>query len=234
VTVLGIVPARAGSKGIPGKNLRELAGRPVLQYAADSARAADVFDRLILSTDSEPLAKLGREIGLEVPFIRPKELAADDTPMLPVLKHTVHYVEDQGWHPDIVVLLQPSSPLRKPEHIIRAVKMLKSGNCDSVVSVMEIPSMFAPQKALRVEAGILSFWSPEGDSITRRQQVEPTYAREGTVYAVWRDVLMEKDSIYGERCLPLVLSAEESLNLDTLDDWDHAEEKLLASRKSQI
>ncbi len=224
--VLGIVPARSGSKGIPGKNLRELAGKPLLQYTADPAKAAGIFDRLILTTDSEALAELGKEIGFEVPFIRPKELAGDDTPMLPVLQHAMNYLEKQGWHADIVVLLQPSSPLRKPEHIIRAVEMLKSGDCDSVVSVLEIPSMFAPQKALRIEAGLLNFWSPDGDSITRRQQVETTYAREGTVYAVWRDVLMEKNTIYGDRCLPLVIPAEESLNLDALDDWDRAESKL--------
>lgn len=224
--MLGIVPARAGSKGIPGKNLRELAGKPLLQYTADAANAADIFNRLILTTDSEALAQLGTEIGFEVPFIRPKELAADDTPMLPVLQHAVTFLEDQGWRPDIIVLLQPSSPFRKPSHIVRAVEMLKGGNYDSVVSVLEIPSMFAPQKALRVEAGLLTFWLPAGGSITRRQQLEPTYAREGSVYAVWRDVLMKKDSIYGDKCLPLVLPAEESLNLDTLDDWDRAEKKI--------
>lgn len=224
--VLGIIPARSGSKGIPNKNLRELAGKPLLGYVAEAARAAGVFDRIVLTTDSEEIAELGRRVGLETPFVRPKELAEDDTAMLPVLQHAVRFLEDEGWKPQIVVLLQPSSPLRTPQHIADAVEKLKGGNCDSVVSVIEIPHVFAPQKALRVEDGFIRFWSDEAGSITRRQQLEPTYAREGTVYAVWRDVLMNNNSIYGDRCMPFVLPAEESLNLDTLDDWDRAEKKL--------
>jgi CMP-N,N'-diacetyllegionaminic acid synthase len=224
--VLGIIPARSGSKGIPNKNLRELAGKPLLVYTAEAARTAGVFDRIVLTTDSEEIAELGRSVGLEVPFLRPKELAKDDTPMLPVLQHAVRVLENEGWKPEIVVLLQPSSPLRKPNHIKDAVEILKREDCDSVVSVIEIPHVFAPQKALRTEGGFIRFWSEEAASITRRQQLETAYAREGTVYAVWRDVLMEKNSIYGDRCLPLVLPVEESLNLDTLDDWDRAEKKL--------
>jgi CMP-N,N'-diacetyllegionaminic acid synthase len=224
--ILGIIPARSGSKGIPNKNLRELAGKPLLAYTAEAARTSAVFDRIVLTTDSEEIAELGRTVGLEAPFVRPKELAADDTPMLPVLQHAVRALEHGGWKPQVVVLLQPSSPLRRPQHIKDAVEMLDREDCDSVVSVIEIPQIFSPQKALRLENGFIRFWSAESGSITRRQQLEKTYAREGTVYAVRRDVLMEKNSIYGDRCLPLVLPVEESLNLDTLDDWDRAEKKL--------
>lgn len=231
--VLGIIPARSGSKGIPNKNLRQLAGKPLLAYTAEAAREANVFDRLVLTTDSEEIAALGRSLGLETPSLRPKELAADDTPMLPVLQHTVHFLEVEGWQPQIVVLLQPSSPLRKAEHIVNAVKMLRNGNCDSVVSVVEIPHVFAPQKALRLEDGLLRFWSSDAGKITRRQQLESAYAREGTVYAVWRNVLMAGDSIYGDKCLPLVLQNEESLNLDSLEDWELAE-KMLAQLKQVI
>jgi CMP-N,N'-diacetyllegionaminic acid synthase len=232
--VLAVIPARSGSKGIPNKNLRELAGKPLLAYTAEAARTAGVFDRIVLTTDSEEIAELGRSVGLETPFVRPKELAKDDTPMLPVLQHAVSVLENEGWKPQIVVLLQPSSPLRKPNHIKDALEMLEREDCDSVVSVIEIPHVFSPQKALRLEDGFIRFWSEEAGSITRRQQLETAYAREGTVYAVKRDVLMEKNSIYGDRCLPLVLPAEESLNLDTLDDWDRAEKKLKTLREEAI
>jgi CMP-N,N'-diacetyllegionaminic acid synthase len=226
MNVLGIVPARGGSKGIPDKNLRELAGKPLLAYTVEAAQASGVIDRLVLSTDSDVIAKLGRKLGLDVPFMRPARLARDESSMLGVLQHAVAQVESEPWKPDLIVLLQPTSPLRRPEHVRRAVELLTSNECDSVVSVVMIPHQFAPQKALRLQDGKLSFWSPEADTITRRQQLETMYAREGTVYVCWRDVLMEKGSLYGEQCLPLVLPAAESLNLDSLEDWQRAEERL--------
>ena len=111
--VLGLVPARGGSKGLPGKNARELAGRPLLAYTAEAARASGVIDRLVLSTDAADIAGAGRAAGLEVPFMRPAALAADDTPMLPVIRHAVDALAAGGWQPEIVVLLQPTSPLRR-------------------------------------------------------------------------------------------------------------------------
>jgi CMP-N-acetylneuraminic acid synthetase len=143
--------------------------------------------------------------------------------MLGVLQHAVAKLEETTWRPDAVVLLQPTSPLRRPEHIRKAVELLKEGQCDSVVSVVEIPSLFAPQKALAIRAGWLKFWSDGGSEITHRQQAETSYAREGTVYACWRDVLMEKGSLYGEKCLPYLVPADEALSLDTMDDWRRAE-----------
>lgn len=220
---LGIIVARGGSKGIPNKNLRELAGRPLLAYTSESANASGVINRLIISTDSPAIARLAVSLGIEVPFRRPDELARDETPMLPVLQHAVQMLEREGWIPDIVVLLQPTSPLRKPKHIQQALRLLHTNNTDSVVSVVEIPHIFAPQKALQIEKGFLQFVQADGEKVTRRQELETTYAREGTVYALWRTTLMEKNSIYGERCKGLVVPMEESLTLDNLDDWERAE-----------
>ena len=224
MNVLGLIPARGGSKGIPNKNLRLLAGKPLLAYAMEAANASGVIDRLILSTDSGLIASLGRTLGLEVPFLRPAELATDESPIFPVIQHAVAELEKSGWIPEILVLLQPTSPLRSPDQIRKAVTMLKDGECDSVVSVIEIPHLFAPQKALWIQDGFLSFWSESGSAITRRQQLQPTYAREGTVYACLRDVFKKRCSLYGDRCRPLILAEEESLNLDTLGDWQKAEE----------
>jgi CMP-N-acetylneuraminic acid synthetase len=232
--VLGIIPARGGSKGIPDKNLRLLAGKPLLTYTVNSAKASGVIDKLILSTDSERIADLGRRLGLEVPFIRPASLAADETPMLPVILHAVDVLSQNGWVPEIIVLLQPTSPLRSPDHIRKAVDLLKGGNCDSVISVLEIPHLFAPQKALFVQDGYLRFWSSVGKPITRRQQLETTYAREGTVYACLREVLIQKSSLYGDECLPLLLSSDESLNIDSMADWQKAEEILYAKERQPI
>ena len=119
--VLALVPARGGSKGIPDKNIRPLAGRTLLEYAARVSEESGVVDRIILSTDSERIAEEGRRVGLEVPFLRPSELAQDDTPMLPVIEHAVDFVAREGWDPEIIVLLQPTSPLRTPAHIRTAI-----------------------------------------------------------------------------------------------------------------
>lgn len=227
--ILGIIPARGGSKSIPDKNLRLLAGKSLLAHAQAAAEESGLIDRLILSTDSEKISDLAKKIGLEVPFLRPAALAQDDSPMLPVLVHAVEEIEKEGWLPEIIVLLQASAPLRKGRHIVDAIERLRESQADAVVSVIEIPHLFAPQKALREENGALKFWLEDGPSITRRQQLVPSYARDGTIYAFWRSTLMEMGSIYGERCLPLILSADESLTLDHEADWQKAEILLTSS-----
>ena len=227
--VLGLIPARGGSKGIPDKNIRALAGRTLLEYAAEAAAASGVIDRVVLSTDSERIATEGRRVGLEVPFLRPEELARDDTPMLPVIEHAVASLEQGGWIPDIIVLLQPTSPLRTPEHIRRAVQELRDSNDDSVVTVVELPRHMSPDYVMRVEDGRLMPFLPEGAGVTRRQDARPAFIRDGTVYAFWRRTLREARSIYGKRCRPLIVPSAESLTIDTPDDWNEAERRIAAA-----
>lgn len=227
--VLGLVPARAGSKGVPGKNVRPLAGRPLLVYAADAARRSGVIDRLVLSTESAEIAAVGRAAGLEVPFTRPPELAADDTPMLAVVEHALNALAGSGWQPDIVVLLQPTSPLRRPDHVRAAVDLLRSSGADSVVSVVEVPKQLSPDYVMRIEAGVLRPFLAEGARVTRRQDVRPAFSREGTVYAFRRDTIERFGNIYGEKCRPLVIDAKDSLSIDTPEDWAEAE-RILAAR----
>jgi CMP-N-acetylneuraminic acid synthetase len=223
MTVLAIVPARAGSKGLPGKNERPLAGKSLVARAAEAARDSGVVDRLVLSTDSERIAELGRQAGLEIPFLRPAELATDDSPMQPVIEHAVIHVEQDGYHPDVVLVLQPTAPLRTGAHIAQAIAMLLETGADSVVSVVEIPKHFSPHYAMRIAGGRLEPFLPEGDAVTRRQDVEPAYSRDGTVYAVRRDVLVERHDLYGSDCRPLVIPAGESVNIDSPADWAAAE-----------
>src|SRR5688500_18096047 len=174
--VLGIIPARAGSKGVPNKNLRPLAGRPLLAYAAEAARASGVIDRLVLSTDSKEIAAVGRQLGIEVPFERPTALARDDTPMVSVMQHALQELADKGWHPDIVVLLQPTSPLRRGEQIRAAVTLLRESKADSVVTVVEVPRHLSPDFVMRVEDGRLRPFL-DGPRLTRRQDARVSYAR---------------------------------------------------------
>ena len=228
--VLGLVPARGGSKGVPGKNIKLLAGRPLLEYTARAASASGVIDRLVLSTDSEEVAAVGRQVGLEVPFVRPAELAADDTPMLPVVRHAIAALDERGWHADVLVLLQPTSPLRRPEHISAAVRLLRDSEADSVVTVAEVPRHQSPDYVMRIDDGRLKPFLAEGARITRRQDARPAYWRDGTVYVCWRRTIDRFDSLYGEDCRPLVIDAADALSIDSPADWDAAE-RVLAGRR---
>ena len=229
MSVLGIVPARGGSKGVPGKNVRPLAGHTLLDYTARAARESGVLDRIILSTDSREIADAGRGAGLEVPFMRPAVLAADDTPMLPVIEHVLHALAACGWSPEIVVLLQPTSPLRRPNHICDAVTTLRETKADSVVTVVEVPRHLSPDYVMRIEDGRLRPFLPDGARVTRRQDARPAYSRDGTVYAFWRATLERFGGIYGDDCRPQLIDAHESLSIDSQADWDAAE-RLLAGR----
>lgn len=223
------MPARGGSKGVPGKNTRLLAGRPLLEYTARAALASGVLHRIVLSTDSVEIADCGRRAGLEVPFMRPPALAGDDTPMLPVVEHALDELRRQGWEPATVVLLQPTSPLRTPEHIRAAVERLHQTGADSVVSVVAVPQYLSPDYVMRLEDGRLRPFLPDGVHVTRRQDARPAYVRDGTVYAFRTTTLRRFGAIYGEDCRPLLVDAAESLSIDTAADWAAAE-RVLAGR----
>ena len=224
--VLALLPARSGSKGVPDKNTKLLAGRTLLEYVASAAAASGAVDRVVLSTDSDRIAAEGRRAGLDVPFIRPAELARDDTPMLPVVEHALVALEQDGWVADIVVLLQPTSPLRRPEHIRDAVQQLRDSGADSVVSVVELPRHFSPDYVMRMHGDRLEPFLAGGKDVTRRQDARAAFARDGTVYAFWSRTVRDTHSIYGRDCRPLILSAADSITIDTQSDWAEAERRL--------
>ena len=225
--VLALIPARAGSKGLPGKNTRVIGGRPLLAHAVECARRSGVVGRIVLSTDAEEIAAVGREWGAEVPFLRPADLAGDATPMLPVVQHAVDELSARGWQPDIVLLLQPTSPLRRPEHLARAVAMLRETGADSVVSVVELPRHLSPDYVMRIDEGCLVPFLPSGAGLTRRQDARRAYVRDGTIYAFWRRTLTTYQGIYGARCLPLTIPAFESVTIDSAEDWVEAERRMI-------
>lgn len=224
--VLALIPARGGSKGIRDKNMRHLAGRSLLEYAVQAASDSGVIDRIVLSTDSERIAEEARRIGAEVPFMRPDDLAGDETPMLPVIEHAVDWLEQHGWSPELIVLLQPTSPLRRPDHIREAVRHLRETGADSVVSVVALPMHLSPDYVMRIEEDRLVPFLPHGANIARRQDARPAYVRDGTVYAFWKRTLRERHTIYGDDCRALVVSAGDSLTIDTPDDWVEAERRM--------
>jgi CMP-N-acetylneuraminic acid synthetase len=220
--VLGVVPARGGSKGVSNKNLRLLAGRPLLAYTAEAARASQRLTRVVLSTDDPVIADTGRALGLDVPFLRPASLAADDTPMLPVLQHAVRALALGGFDTDVVVLLQPTSPLRRARHIDAAVDLLASSGAESVVSVTEVPHQFSPVSVLTLDDGRLQPFGG-GPTILRRQDKPRVFARNGPSVLAVRVSTLERGSLYGDDCRALVMSAEESVDIDSVADLEYAE-----------
>ena len=232
-TVLGVVTARAGSKGIPGKNIKPLAGKPLIAYTIESAQASGAFDRLILSTDDEEAARIARDLGCEVPFMRPAALSADDTPHLPVMQHAVAWVRDQQqYRPDWVMVLMPTSPLRQAKHIVEAVALAIESGADSVVSVDEMPAHFNPMRALTIDRGgwarLLVGDRPVKRRPTRRQDMPKAWVFNGAVYLFRASLLFDpmEPSLYGDKVAAYVMPAPYGINIDDPDDWARTERLL--------
>ena len=234
--VLGVITARGGSKGIPGKNLKLLAGKPLLAYTIDTARRSGALDRVILSTEDEAIATAGRDLGCDVPFIRPMDLAQDDTPHLPVVQHATRWMQERiNYQPDAVMVLQPTSPLRTAEDIVAAVALLDTSGADSVLSVNEVPVHSHPMRTLRLDATGHAVLFVSGDPvrkrINRRQDLPPAWVMNGAIYACRTRVLFDAEpSLYGNRVVAYRMPANRSISIDDLEDW-HAAERALSSRQ---
>jgi len=232
------VTARGGSKGLPGKNLRLLAGKPLLAHTIDAARESRSFDRVILSTDDDAIATAGRTHGCEVPFMRPADLARDETPHLPVLQHAVRWLADtDGYEPDAVMILQPTSPLRRASDICESIALLERSGADSVVSVSEVPAHYNPMRTLRVDAdGFATLFvtgEPVRRRINRRQDMPAAWTMNGAIYLFRTFVLAAGSerggagaSLYGNRTAAYVMPPEFGISIDSLDDWTAAEHVL--------
>jgi CMP-N,N'-diacetyllegionaminic acid synthase len=228
--VVGIVTARGGSKGVPGKNIRALGGKPLLAWTADAARAAKRLARTILSTDDPAIAEVGRACGLDVPFMRPAALATDAAPTLPVLQHALAELEAAGEHCDAICLLQPTNPFRTAALIDACIDRLEASGADCVISVLTVPADYNPHWVYFASDGGELRPAMGGEPITRRQALPPAFHREGSVYVTRRDVLAA-GSIYGKRVVGVEVDAADHVNIDTLDDWARAE-ALVAARRS--
>jgi len=223
-TVLVVVPARGGSKGVKLKNIHPLAGKPLIAYTGDLVRTLDFVDRAVVSTDHPDIVAAARRCGLEAPFTRPPELSGDRIGDTDVLRHALTEMEWQDKRRyDIVVMLQPTCPLRTAGHVTDTVAKLVRENWDSVWTVTPTDLKFHPLKALTVEAdGRMEYFDPRGSAIIARQQLIPTYHRNGAVYAITRDTLLQHNSTKGVRSAAVVIT-EALANIDSLDDFEKAE-----------
>jgi CMP-N-acetylneuraminic acid synthetase len=240
--VLALIPARGGSKSIPHKNIRLLAGYPLIAYSIASGLAAERVDRVIVSTDDEEIASVARNFGAEVPFLRPVQYAQDNTPDLPVFQHALRWLsENEGYQPSIVVQLRPTSPFRRVKHIDQAVhQLVQRPDADSVRTVC-VPFQ-NPFKMWRIGSdGIMLplIGSLQAIDIVQkldseqtelynlpRQSLPEVYWQTGYVDAAWTKTIVQKNSMTGSRILPLIMDPSEWIDIDTLDDWRRAERLL--------
>lgn len=233
--VLGLIPARGGSKGVPRKNVKLLAGKPLLAYTAEAALAAKRLARVILSTDDQEIAEVGKMFSVEAPFLRPAELAEDKTPTLPVVQHALRYVEENGDQFDAVCLLQPTNPLRQAADIDACIELMEQSGADSVVSVLPVPAEYNPHWVyFRNDNGSLRLSTGEASPIPRRQELPPAFHREGSIYVSRRDVVMKENSLYGTLVVGYEVDSARSVNIDTLEDWEYAAELISRYGLNQV
>ena len=226
--MLALITARGGSLTLPRKNILPFCGKPMIAYSIEAARAAQAagapIDRIIVSTDDEEIAQVSKSYGAEVPFMRPAELARSDTPSLPVVKHAVlHAEKDRGSRYDWIFLLQPTSPLRTSDDIVTALQLASKPGVTAVIGVTSANSSH-PFKLRIIEDEVLRPFLTDAPQSHRRQDFAfNVYRTNGAIYLARRDIVMEQDSLYGSKPLPLVMPAERSVDIDTALDFDIAE-----------
>lgn len=221
--ILGLIPARGGSKGVPRKNIRLLGGRPLIEYTVRAAQKSKFIDRLICSTDDNEIAELVRECGCDVPFIRPSELASDSAKAIDVIQHAIHFMEglDQCLY-DPIVYLEPPAPFRTTKDIDACIELYFREPVDSAVAVYEADHAH-PAYMKKIENARLRPFCMDEPEGTRRQDFEPkAYIRNGAVYVFKREIIMS-GKLYGDQIVPYVMPQERSLCIDSILDWYMAE-----------
>lgn len=220
--IIAFIPARGGSKGLPGKNLRRLGDAPLIAHTIQPALRSGCFDRVIVSTDDADIAEVARRHGAEVPWLRPPELATDDAPVVDAVLHGLDRVaQDEGYRPDAVALLQPTAPFRTTTTLRRGVELFQGSGGDSVVSVTL--AAVHPYWCQRIDAdGCLHPFLEGVEVPASRQQLPPAYQLNGLLYLARTETIREHRSFYGARTRALVVDETESLDIDTAEDWDLA------------
>jgi CMP-N-acetylneuraminic acid synthetase len=232
LSVLAVVPARGGSKGIPLKNLRQVAGRSLVARVGDVIAGVPEIDRAVVSTDHAGIAKAAEDAGIAAPFMRPEALSGDLIGDIDVLTHALSASEAvDGRRYDIVVMLQPTSPLRTAAQVSATIRMLVEGVWDSVWTVSPTDSKAHPLKQLKVAEGALDYYDPAGARIIARQQMGTVYHRNGIAYAMTRGCLVDQRTIKGARTGAFIVEGEH-ISIDT--EWDIALVEFLLSHRKQV
>ena len=221
--ILGLIPARQGSKGIPGKNIKNLFGKPLIQYTVEAGKKSKYIDHLVVSTDSEEISKICKNMSVDVPFIRPNNLSTDTAKAIGVIQHAITIMEKlDGINYDLVAFLEPPNPLRTFKDIDKCIELFIENNPDCVVSVQEA-NQFHPILMKQIkDARLQPIWKEEPEGVPR-QLYEPTaYMRNGAVYIFKKELIM-KGILYGKNILPYIMPLNRSVCIDDMMDWYVAE-----------
>lgn len=221
--ILGVIPARGGSKGIPRKNIKMLKGRPLIAYTIEAAKQSKLLTHSVVSTDDKEIRAIALKFGAEVPFLRPKKLALDRALAIPTIQHSVCAMEKiKNIKYDYVVMLQPTTPLRSGDDIDTALRSLISSKADGIISIVDVGN-WHPMKMKKVVKGrLIDYLKPPMEN-PPRQILPKVYMVNGAIYATKKDVLMKKNTFQGRRCLGYLMPVERSVNIDSLADFLVAE-----------
>lgn len=222
--ILGIIPARGGSKGVPGKNIKLLGGKPLLQFTSEVALNCKLLDKVVLSSDDAEIIAVANKIGIETPFVRPSELANDNAPTLGVIQHCLQFFASQNVFFDAVCLLQVTSPFRTVAFLNEAIQKFIEKGTDSLVSVQKVPHEYNPHWVFEPDGnGQLKIATGDENLITRRQELPDAFHRDGSIYLTKTNVILEQQSLYGNSISYIESPKEFYVNIDTLQDWEKAE-----------
>jgi D-3-phosphoglycerate dehydrogenase len=229
--IIGVIPARGGSKGVPRKNLYPLLGKPLLAYTVEAGLASKLIADVVVSTEDEEIAALARQLGAQVPFMRPAALATDSALSLPVVQHAVTETEKVLLRTyDVVIMLQPTTPLRTAEDIDAGIQVFTNTGADSVISVVDVGGEHPFRMKRIVGDNLLINYVDQGfEDMRPRQELPRVYIRSGALYIVRRAVLMEQHSFVGANCRAYVMPQERAVNIDTRLDLLLAEQLLRES-----
>lgn len=222
--ILGIVPARGGSKGIPHKNKKLLQGKPLLAYTIEQALKSKDLSNVIFTSEDISLIKIAEQYGISVPFIRPQELSEDSSSSLSVIQHAVGALKQQGKFYDAICLLQVTTPFRTAQFIDEAIKKFRNTNADALVSVVKVPHQFNPHWIFKkIENNTIQLFSEAENIIGRRQDLPEYYVRDGSIYLTKTETILNKNSLYGDTLGFIENISKHHVNIDSMEDWKLAE-----------
>lgn len=220
--ILAIIPARGGSKGLPNKNIKLLNGKPLITYTVEAAFGTAIFDKIIVSTDSQNIADVAERAGAEVPFFRPAEYATDEASTIDVIRHAVEALKEKNEVFDVICLLQPTSPLRRCEHITEAYALFEEKKANSLVSVCECEHSPLWANTIGADLRMDSFIRSEVAG-KRRQELPQYYRLNGAVYLAYTEILLAQNSFTGYNSIAYKMEISDSLDIDSLEDFQYAE-----------
>ena len=214
MAIIALIPARGGSRRIPNKNIADCFGKPLLQWTIEAAKDSNLIDRIILSTDSPTIAEIGKQLGAEVPFIRPSSLAQTNTLMVPVMQHALRSLQQNGCVVDTLVLLQPTQPLRQGHHIDEALSIFSSTNSTTVVSVVETPHIYNPDILHRIRNNRLVPYLGTEQNNRQESSHEKIFARNGPAILINKPIVIELGKKFGDPLTPYIMSRDCSIDID--------------------